>query len=177
MRDASIIISQANIDQSKNSPKMDNHHWIHIEIYRGHDDPKRHCFIYERMWEVTDMTNNDKKIAQFVGALKKKALTWYMNFIQNHPRKNDETRMFYPSSKMKMWHISLLNKLKEIKQTPRETIQEYNKRFKDLLNQIPYTIDVNLLVQSYVTGLQHHVRSPLIMHEIKTLEEALEKAQ
>lgn len=42
-------------------------------------------------------------------------------------------------------HLSAQN-IKEIKQTPREIVQEYDKRFKELLSQIPYTIDVNLLV-------------------------------
>ena len=37
----------------------------------------------ERMWHATDVTNHDKKIAQFVGALRKRALTWYMNFTEN----------------------------------------------------------------------------------------------
>ena len=33
------------------------------------------------------------------------------------------------------------------------------------------------MVQWYVAGLLHHVRDPLRMHDIKTLEEALKKAQ
>ena len=49
--------------------------------------------------------------------------------------------------------------------------------FKDLLSQIPYNIDANILVQWYVAGLLHHVRDPLRMHDIKTLEEAFKKAQ
>ena len=71
-------------------------------------------------------------------------------------------------------HISTY-KLKEIKWTPGETVQEYNKRFKDLLTQIPYIIDVNLLVHWYVAGLLHHIRALLRMHEIKSLEKALKK--
>ena len=58
-----------------------------------------------------------------------------------------------------------------------ETVWEYDKRFKYLLSKIPYTIDVNLLVQWYVASIQHHVRAPLIMHDINTLEEALKKEQ
>ena len=35
------------------------------------------------MWDIVDVTDDDKKIAPFVGALKKRALTWYMNFTEN----------------------------------------------------------------------------------------------
>ena len=68
-------------------------------------------------------------------------------------------------------------KLKDIKQIPGKPVWEYDKRFKDLLSQIPSNIDANLLVQWYVAGLLHHVRAPLRMHDIKTLEEAFKKAQ
>ena len=35
------------------------------------------------MWDATDITDDNKKIVHFVGALKKRALTWYMNFTEN----------------------------------------------------------------------------------------------
>ena len=38
------------------------------------------------MWDIADVTEDDKKIAQFVGALRKRALTWYMNFTENKTR-------------------------------------------------------------------------------------------
>ena len=67
--------------------------------------------------------------------------------------------------------------MKDIKQMLGELVKEYDKRFKDLLSQIPTIIDVNLLVQWYVAGLLHHVRAPLRMHDIMSLEEAFKKAQ
>ena len=70
-----------------------------------------------------------------------------------------------------------MQKLKDIKQVPSELVWEYDKRFKDLLSQIPSNIDANLLVQWYVAGLLHHVRDPLRMHDIKSLKEAFKKAQ
>ena len=73
-------------------------------------------------------------------------------------------------------HLAM-QKLKDINQAPGESVQEYGKRFKDLLSQILSNIDVNLLVQWYVIGLLHHVRAPLRMHDIKTLEEAFKKTQ
>lgn len=63
--------------------KMSHHHSVHISIYEGEEDPRRHWFICERMWDAADVIDDDKKIAQFVGALRKRELTWYMKFTEN----------------------------------------------------------------------------------------------
>ena len=62
---------------------MSHHHSVHIPIYEGEEDPIQHLFVCERMWDAVDMSDDDKKIAQFVGALRKRALTWYMNFTES----------------------------------------------------------------------------------------------
>jgi hypothetical protein len=41
----------------------------HIPIYEGDEDPKRHWFVCEKLWDATDITNEDKKMAQFGAAL------------------------------------------------------------------------------------------------------------
>ena len=119
------------------------------------------------------MTDDDKKIAQFPSALRKRAFTWYMNFTKNKARTKDETKTNYLAF-FKIEDVAHLaaQKLKDIKQIAGEIVREY----KYLLNQIPYNIDSNLLVQWYVAGLLHHVRAPLRMHDNKTLEESLKKA-
>jgi hypothetical protein len=53
----------------------------------------------------------------------------------------------------------------------------YDKRFKDLLSQIPYMIDENILVQWYVAGLLQNIRAPLWMYDLSTCEEILKKTQ
>ena len=40
----------------------------------------------------------------------------------------------------------VVQKIKDIKQVPGESVWEYDKRFKDLLSQIPLNIDANVLV-------------------------------
>lgn len=50
---------------------------------------------------------------------------------------------------------------------------KYDKRFKDLLSQIPYIIDEALLVQWYIAGLLQKIRGHLKRHEVRTCEEAL----
>ena len=100
-----------------------------------------------------------------------------MNFTENQARTKDEIKTnFLDFFKIEDVTYLATRKLKDIKQIPRETVREYNKRVKYLLSQIPYNIDSNLLVQWYVAALLHHVRAPLRMHDIKTLEEAFKKA-
>jgi hypothetical protein len=58
------------------------------------------------MWDAANMTDDDKKIAEFVGALRKRALTWYMNFTENQARSKDDIKSkFLAFFKRKMSHI------------------------------------------------------------------------
>ena len=101
-----------------------------------------------------------------------------MNFMESQNISKAEIKAnFLAFFKMEdVTHLAT-QKLKDIKQKPGESVREYDKRFKDLLRQIPAIIDANLLVQWYVVGLLHHVRAPLRMHDITSLEEAFKKAQ
>ena len=89
------------------------------------------------MWDATDITDEDKQIAQFVGASRKRALTWYMNFTESQNRSKSEIKASLLAF-FKIEDIAHLaaQKLKDIKQRPRESVREYDKRFKDLLSQI-----------------------------------------
>ena len=129
------------------------------------------------MWDAVDVMDENRQITQFVGTLRKRALTWYMNFIESQNKSKAKIKAnFLTFFKMEDVAHLAAQKLKDIKQRPGESVREYDKRFKDLLIQILANIDANLLVQWYVVGLLHHVRDPLRMHDIKSLEEAFKKA-
>lgn len=58
-----------------------NHTQIpHLPIYEGDEDPIWHWFICETIWDVANIVDENKQLAQFIGALRKRALNWYMNF-------------------------------------------------------------------------------------------------
>ena len=44
------------------------------------------------MWDTTDVMDEDKQIAQFAGALRKRALTWYMNFTESQNKSKAEIK-------------------------------------------------------------------------------------
>ena len=130
------------------------------------------------MWDAANVTDEDKQIAQFASALRKRVLTWYMNFTESQNRSKAKIKAsFLALFKMKDIAHLAAQKPKDIKQRLGELVREYDKRFKDLLSQIPANIDANLLVQWYVASLLHHVRALLRMHDITSLEEAFKKAQ
>ena len=157
---------------------MAHHHSVHIPIYEGEEDLRQHWFICERMWDAADVTDENRQIIQFASTLRKRALTWYMNFTESQNRSKVEIKAnFLAFFKMEDVAHLVAQKLKDIKQRLGESIREYDKRFKDLLSQIPANIDANLLVQWYVARLLHHVRAPPRMHDITSLEEAFKKAQ
>ena len=87
------------------------------------------------MWDATDVMDEDKQITQFAGALRKRALTWYMNFTENQNRSKAEIKAsFLAFSKTKDVAHLAAQKLKDIKKMPGESVREYEKRFKDLLS-------------------------------------------
>ena len=61
--------SQSNSQHNRKSNKMSSHHLVHIPTYEGEKYPRRHWFIFERMWDVADVIDDDNKIAQFADAL------------------------------------------------------------------------------------------------------------
>ena len=86
------------------------------------------------IWEVVDITNENKQVDQFVGSLIKRYLTWYMNFNENQSKsKNEIKQNFLTFFIMQDTRHIEVKKLKEIKQLQGESIREYNKHFKDLL--------------------------------------------
>ena len=113
-------INPPNRQNTKNT-KMLHHHSVHIPIYEGEEDPGCHWFICERMWDATDVTDEDKQITQFAGTLRKIALTLYMNFMENQNRSKAKIKAsvlaFFKTEDVA--HLAA-QKLTDIKQMPGE---------------------------------------------------------
>lgn len=54
-----------------------------ISIFEGDEDRWCHWFICETIWVGNDVNNEEKQIHQFVVGLTERALTWFMNYINN----------------------------------------------------------------------------------------------
>ena len=94
-------------------------------------------------------------MAQFTGALRKIALTWYMNYIERTPQASKEEikAQFLSSFKtLDAKHLAA-KKMKTTSQKLAESVREYDKRWKDLLSQLNYVIYEQLLIQWFLVGL------------------------
>ena len=63
-----------------------------------------------------------------------------------------------------------------MQQKPRETVRDYKKHWKDLLSQLDYVIDEQLLIQWFLAGLSQKIRRHISLETFKTYEDALTKA-
>lgn len=97
----------------------------HMHVYGGDEDLKLHWFICEKSWDVANMTNEDKQMAQFDTSIRANALTWLMNFTKNKiwlkAEINNNFLTFFKSQDIR--HLAT-HKLKEIKQSLVATVRE-----------------------------------------------------
>src|SRR5713226_8953312 len=116
-------------------------------------------------------------MAQFAGALRKRALTWYMKFTERQPRatKSEIKAQFLSFFKTPDAKHLAAKKLKTTQQKPGETVRDYDKRWKDLLSQLDYVIDEQLLIQWFLAGLSQKVRRHISLETFKSYEDALTK--
>ena len=82
-------------------------------------------------------------MAQFAGALRKRALTWYMNFSERQPRATKakikaQFLSFFKTPDAK--HMAV-KKLKTTSQKLGESVHDYDKCWEELLSQLDYVID------------------------------------
>ena len=114
---------------------------------------------------------------QFAASLQKRALTWYMNFTNNHIQTKGHIKAeFMAFFKTQEGSHLAAQKLKDIKQKHGESIRMYDRWLKDIVSMIPYVIEERLLVQWFVARLLPQNRSQLWAFEFTTYSEALKKA-
>ena len=75
------------------------------------------------------MTDEDRQMAQFAEALRKRALTWYMTFSERKPRatKAEIKAQFLSFFKTPDAKHLATKKLKTTQQKPGETVRDYDK--------------------------------------------------
>ena len=101
------------------------HESVHIPLYECAEDP-RHWFVCESIWEENQVTVEDRQMEQFFGALRKRALTWYMTYIERTPQasKTEIKAQFLSFFKtLDAKHLAA-KKLKTTSQKPAVSVQE-----------------------------------------------------
>jgi hypothetical protein len=61
---------------------------IRLPEFRGEgsEDPEKHLFICEKIWEAKKITDEDTKVAQLAITFRDRALDWYMGLVVNSPQ-------------------------------------------------------------------------------------------
>ena len=54
---------------------------------KASEDPEKHLFICEKIWEAKQVTDEDTKVAQLAITFRDRALDWYMSLDVNNPQR------------------------------------------------------------------------------------------
>ena len=101
-----------------------------------------------------------------------------MNYIKRIPQayKADIKEQFLSFFKTPDAKHMAAKKLKTTSQKPMESVWEYDKWWKDLLIQLNYVIDEQILIQWFLVGLSQKIQWHIILETFKTYEDTLTKA-
>ena len=124
------------------------------------------------MWEANQVTNEDGQMAQFTGALRKRALTWYMTYTERTPNaaKADIKKQFLSFFKTPDVKHLEAKKIKSTVQKLSKTVWDLDKRWKYLLSQINYVIDEKLLIQWFLISLSQKIQKHISQDTFKMYE-------
>jgi hypothetical protein len=57
------------------------------------EDPEKHLFICEKIWEEKQIIDEDTKLVQLAITLRDHVLDWYMRLVENNPPRTTRTIM------------------------------------------------------------------------------------
>ena len=111
----------------------------------GLQDTKQHMFVCEAIWTMKQINDPNVCITQLATTFRDRALVWYMKYqsttAQGATRALDEIkRDLIAEFKKPKSESQCITELKEIKQGHRETVWDFNQRFKSLLDKLTFAL-------------------------------------
>jgi hypothetical protein len=110
---------------------------IRLPEFRGEatEDPEKHLFIYEKIWEAKQITDEDSKLAQLAIMLRDRALEWYMSLDANTAPGTTRTltdikKLFINEFQKMSSEDQYMNEMIELRQKLREFVWDIDQRFK-----------------------------------------------
>jgi hypothetical protein len=109
---------------------------IRLPEFKGEasEDPEKHLFICENIWDAKKIIDEDTKLAQLAITLRGRALDWYMRLAANSPP--GTTRMIMDIKNLLINECQkpssedqYMNEMIEIIQKPGESVWEIDQRF------------------------------------------------
>ena len=65
---------------------------INCPIYDGDGYPQNNWLVCEVFWEANIFLDKNRKLTMFIGGLRDRALSWYINFIENGWKRKQEIK-------------------------------------------------------------------------------------
>jgi hypothetical protein len=153
---------------------------IRLPEFKGEasKDPENHVFIYEKIWEEKQITDEDTKLAQLAIILRDCALDWYMSLVVKIPPGTTRTTavikdMLINEFQKPSLEDQYMNEMIEIKQKLGEPILEIDQIFKRLKGKMKYIITNMQHRHLFVNSLLPHMKYPLRQKKFQNQEEAL----
>jgi uncharacterized FlaG/YvyC family protein len=143
------------------------------------EDPKKHLFIYEKIWEEKQITDEDTKLSQLEITLSDHTLDWYMSLATNNPPGTTRTIVNIKKLLINEFHKPIsenqyMNKMIEIRHKLREFVWDIDQIFKQLKGKLKYLMNNMQHRHMFVNSLLPHLKYPLRQQIFETHAEALQ---
>jgi hypothetical protein len=156
---------------------------IRLPEFKGEasEDPEKHLFICEKIWEEKQITDEDTKLAQLAITLRDHALDWYMSLATNNPPGTTRTiadikKLLINEFQKPSSEDQYMNEMIEIRQKLGESVWEIDQRFKRLKGKLKYLMTDMQHRHLFVNSLLPHLKYPLRQQKFQTQAEALQAA-
>jgi hypothetical protein len=153
---------------------------IRLPEFRGEasEDPEKHLFICEKIWEAKQITDEDTKLAQLAITLRDCALDWYMSIAVNNPPRvtrtiEDVKNLLINEFQKPSSEDQYMNEMIRIRKKPGESVWEIDQKFKCLKGKLKYVMTDMQHRHLFVNSLLPHLKYPLRQQKFQTQVEAL----
>ena len=111
------------------------------------------------------MVDDAIKMAQLMTMIRDRALNWFMKYSNGQVRTLPVVKAtIIIEFKKPKSESQCITKLNEIKQRPNELVLEFDQKFKTLLSQVSFNIDMQQHREWFIAALLPHIRLSL-MHQ------------
>ena len=147
--------------------------YVRLPTFNGNgtEDLEQHWFLYEEVWTICLVKNDDIQKAQIITTLWGHALDWYMKYcvvpLRQPKRTLEEIRRAMISKFRKPQSESqCITNIKDIKQAPTEIVWDFDQRFKTMMAKASFQMSDVQHKEWFISALLPHIRGPLIQQNI-----------
>jgi hypothetical protein len=176
--ESSISISQVSTSHGGISSRfrMAGHDpTIRLPKFKGEvsEDPEKHLFICENIWEEKQIIDEDTKLVQLAITLRDHTLDFYMSLATNNPPGTTRVIGYVNKLLINEFHKLIsedqyMNEMIEIRQKLGEYLWEIDQRFKRLKIKLKYLMTYIQHMHLFVNSLLPHFKYQMRQQKFQT---------